>query len=145
MDLPFVDEHRVLVAAPVGEVWRALIERVESRLSGPKLLVRVLRAEPAHASDPPFGPGSTLRGFAVDEVVPERLIRLTGRHRFSRYELLFTLSQRADGVLLAARTHAAFPGVPGFLYHNLVIGSGAHRIVTRRLLEGVSRRAVSGP
>lgn len=145
MDLPFVDEHRVFVAAPVGEVWRALIERVERRLSGPRLLVRVLRAEPAHASDTPFGQGSTLRGFAVDEVVPERLIRLTGRHRFSRYELLFTLSPREGGVLLVARTHATFPGGPGFLYHSLVVGSGAHRIVTKRLLESVSRRAVSGP
>jgi hypothetical protein len=42
---------------------------------------------------------------------------------------------------LRVQTHAAFPGALGRLYRAAVIGSGAHRIVARRLLRRVARTA----
>jgi hypothetical protein len=44
-----------------------------------------------------------------------------------------------DGGRLHARTQAAFPGLRGRLYRAAVIGSGGHRIITRRLLRQVAR------
>jgi hypothetical protein len=39
---------------------------------------------------------------------------------------------------LRALTFAAFPGVHGKAYRALVIGSGGHRIVVRRMLKRVA-------
>lgn len=141
MELPFIDEHRVVVAAPAAAVWPALVRRIENGLALPAILTRALGAEPSRATGTPFGRGSTVPGFEVDDVVPERLVRLTGRHHFSRYELLFSLHQRDNGTVLKARSSAEFPGVKGFLYRKLVIDSGAHRVLTKRLLESVGRSA----
>jgi hypothetical protein len=106
-------------------------------------VVRLLGAEPRRVTGTPFGPGSTLPGFTAAEVVPQRLIRLTGRHRFSRYELAFTLTPDAGGTVLAARSNAEFPGLRGFLYRSLVIGTGGHRIAVRGLLTAISRASRS--
>ena len=62
---------------------------------------------------------------------------LAGRHHFSDYALTFTLEPAGDGVALVARTEATFPGVHGRAYRALVIGSGAHRRLTRRWLERI--------
>jgi hypothetical protein len=80
-------------------------------------------------------PGEAVPGFRVVEAEPGRRLVLGGRHRFSRYTLTFVIE---DG-FLRAQTHAAFPGVLGRLYRAAVIGSGAHRVVTRRLLRQVVR------
>jgi hypothetical protein len=66
---------------------------------------------------------------------------LTGRHRFSRYALILTLAEQPDGTMLCARTQASFPGLHGSLYRALVIGSGAHRVLVRRLLRTIRRSA----
>ncbi|MBB5888924.1 SRPBCC family protein [Kutzneria kofuensis] len=138
MDLPFIDEHEVLVAAPPAQVWRALVDHAGS-LDSPQPLALVLGTEPRRASGTPFEPGSTVAGFAVAEAEPGRLLRLTGRHRFSRYELTFTLAAQPGGTVLAARSNAEFPGLHGFVYRSLVIGSGGHRVVVRRLLASIKR------
>jgi len=78
-----------------------------------------------------------LPGFRVDQAEPGRWLAFRGRHRFSRYALTFIL----DGGCLRARTHAAFPGVLGRLYRAAVIGSGAHRLVTRRMRRRIARAA----
>lgn len=75
------------------------------------------------------------------EAEPGRLVRLAGHHRFSRYVLTFTLATQAGGTLLTARTDAEFPGPHGWIYRQLVITSGAHRILTVRMLRTVGRRA----
>jgi uncharacterized protein YndB with AHSA1/START domain len=138
VELPFIDEHRVLVAAPPARVWQALAERFEgNRVT--KAVAPVVGAEPRRASGPLFEAGSTVAGFTVAEVEPERLLRLAGRHRYSNYELTFTLAEEPGGTALTARTHAAFPGPLGFVYRSLVIGSGGHRLVVRRILAGVKR------
>jgi hypothetical protein len=141
-DLPFIDEHRVLVSAPAHAVWRSLIVRMaRPRRASAEVLAHLLATEPRRASARPFGEGATLPGFKVAEAVPERRIRLTGRHRFSRYALILTLVTQPDGTMLSARTHAEFPGLRGWVYRRLVIGSGAHRVFVARLLRAVRRQA----
>ena len=55
----------------------------------------------------------------------ERLV-LTGRHRFSRYALVFELEPLGEHTVLKALTYAVFPGLHGRVYRLLVIGSRAH-------------------
>jgi hypothetical protein len=112
-----------------------------SRLGSAEILAHGLAAEPRRGSGSSIGEGTTLPGFLVVEAVPDQRIRLTGRHRFSRYALTFTLAGSANGTLLSARTNAAFPGPQGRIYRALVISSGVHRILVRRLLRAVCRQA----
>jgi len=142
-DLPFVDEHRVVIAAPGAAVWRALAVRLR-RFGGSETFARMLGAEPGRATGTPLDEGATIVGFAVAAVVPERRVSLVGRHRFSRYALILDLSAASDGTTLAALTRAEFPGLRGTVYRALVIGSGAHRVLVRRLLRDVRRQAEVG-
>ncbi|MFI2651475.1 hypothetical protein [Micromonospora fulviviridis] len=145
-DLPFVDEHRALVAAPPAEVWRSLgTQFTHHGATGADLLAHLLGTVPRRAAGPPLTEGAALPGFAVAEVVPGRRLRLAGRHRFSRYVLQFDLADRADGTLVSARTYAEFPGLHGGLYRLLVIGSGGHRLAVRRMLRDIRDRAERGP
>lgn len=139
--LPRVDEHAVEVPAGRERTWEALLRVVGSDLSGSPRFARLLGAHPAGRSgdwsrDPG---GATLPGFEVVEARrPERL-ELRGRHRFSVYRLTFSIG----GGEVRARTDAAFPGLRGRLYRALVIGSGAHRFLVRRLLRRVAAAAAA--
>ncbi|MEV0848626.1 hypothetical protein AB0J21_22550 [Streptomyces sp. NPDC049954] len=147
-DLPFVDEHSVLVKASAADVWRALARAYGggSMPSVTGVYGHLVAAEPRRSAGEPLAAGSTLPGFAVAESVPERLVRFTGRHRYSRYALVFALAERPGGTLLSARTYARFPGLAGRAYGRLVIGSGAHAALLTRQLYAVRRRAeVSAP
>jgi hypothetical protein len=124
---PFVDEHRIEIAASRGLVWTALRRYVEKslRLAGP--LRPLLRTEPP-------------AGFEVTLEVPNRHLGLAGRHRFARYLLEFDLADGADGTtLLSARTYAAFPGPRGRAYRALVIGTRGHVVAVRHLLRAIRR------
>jgi hypothetical protein len=135
--LPYIDEHGLQIAAPGPAIWAALL-RVLRGMAGSTALARVLGCDPARSTGEFAGrPGDAVPGFRVVEAEPGRRLALRGRHRFADYALTFIV----DGDRLRAQTHAAFPGVRGRLYRALVIGSGAHRIVTRRLLRQVARRA----
>ena len=135
--LPFIDEHRLDVAAPPSRVWAALI-RVVSRLADGGILARILGCDPLHAGPEFVGRvGDAVPGFRVAAVEPERRLELRGRHRFAEYALTF----RLDPTGLTAVTHAGFPGLKGRAYRALVISSGAHAVVTRRLLRQVARAA----
>jgi hypothetical protein len=130
--LPYVDEHAIRIPAARAMVWWALCDRVRASLfAGPlSPLATILGAEPR-------------AGFEVADRVDAERLALVGRHRFARYQLTFELADTADGTTrLVARTHAAFPGVHGRLYRALVIGSGAHRVIVRRLLGSVRRLSV---
>lgn len=143
-DLPFVDEHQVLVSAPAPAVWRALTTQINrSGLAGASAASygRLVDAEPRRASGNLPDEGATLPGFRVAEAAPGRLLRLAGRHRFSRHALVLTLVTQPDGTLLSARTYAEFPGLHGRVYRLLVIGSGGHRVLLGRLLHAVRREA----
>lgn len=128
----FVDEHRIGIAAAPDQVWVALRHYVDSSLTsgGNPLLGRLLGTEPRS-------------GFEVSDVVPQQHIRLIGRHRFSRYLLVFALADEVDGTTVAsARTYADFPGLHGRIYRGLVIGSRFHVLAVRRMLESIRRSSL---
>jgi hypothetical protein len=144
-DPPFIDEYQVLVAASAHAVWRALVARLTgSRRLGTDAFAFLVGAEPRRASNGPIAEGSTLPGFAVAAAEPGHRLRLTGRHRFSKYALVLNLDASPDGTVLSARTYAEFPGLRGTVYRRLVIGSGAHRVLVKRLLRDIGRRAERG-
>jgi hypothetical protein len=153
--LPYIDEHSIQIGATQEEAWSALISVLGTDLGGegPAMLARLLRVDPPRRRGDwraTLDPDDTLPGFAIDEVTfPERLA-LCGRHRFSRYALVFELDATAakqfetPGVgecVLRAKTWAEFPGPTGRAYRALVIGSRGHRLVVGRLLRNVERRA----
>lgn len=126
--LPHIDDHEVRIHAPVDVVFPVLRRYAGSLgASDGSILAKLL------GPDPPSG-------FVVAEEVPDRLVRLTGRHRFSRYQLLFELDAVDGGTVLRARTYAEFPGMHGRAYRAAVIGTRAHVLATRHLLRSVRRQ-----
>ncbi|WP_030616367.1 hypothetical protein [Streptomyces fulvoviolaceus] len=145
VSLPRVDEHTTVVAADVGDVWRALGETLEGSFGRPRSAryARLIGVADRVASGPrPLAVGSAFPGFRVASAEPERELLLIGRHYFSTYALVFRLDEAGDGhTRLRAETRARFPGPGGALYRLLVISSGAHALLTGRLLKAVRQRA----
>ncbi|WP_202551447.1 hypothetical protein [Streptomyces sp. SID8352] len=140
--LPLIDEHRTLVAAPVQQTWTYLTEWVtETRLGVSPGFARIVGTNPLHTTGTPPDQGSTFPGFAITESLPGTRLTLTGRHRFSAYELSFVLSGQTGGTSLGARSYGFFPGLPGAAYRFLVINAGFHRHAVRRMLRQISRKA----
>lgn len=134
--LPYIDEYATPVAGPPDQTWETITRVLRGERRSMRALIRVLGATPGERSGDWDGDldGATLPGFAVAEARrPERL-ELRGRHRFARYTLVFLV----EGDRVRAQTYAAFPGVKGRVYRALVISSGAHRLVTQRLLRRVA-------
>ena len=144
MELPFIDEHRVRVSAPASAVWHSLGAYL-GRPSGAGPLAHLVGTRPRRASGHPLTEGATLPGFLVAESVPDHLLRLTGRHRFSTYELAYIVDSEPDFSVLRARSYAVFPGPHGWAYETMVIRSGAHRVVVRRMLHAIARGAERTP
>ena len=135
--LPFIDEHGERIDAPAEVVWAALLEVLRRAFGGGAPVAWILGCDPARGTAEFAGrPGEAVSGFRVVESEPGHRLALGGRHRFATYALTFVL----DGQSLRARTHAAFPGLRGRLYRALVLGTGGHRLVTRRLLRRVAVR-----
>jgi hypothetical protein len=135
--LPYIDEHRQRVDAPADVIWSALL-KVLRGMSGGAPLARILGCDPVRGTAEFAGrPGEAVPGFRVAEAEPGQRLVLRGRHRFANYALTFLIDREG----LRAQTHAEFPGVLGRLYRAAVIGSGGHRLVTRRLLRQVAGKA----
>lgn len=133
--LPFIDEHCLRIDAPAEAVWAALL-KVLRGMGASARFARILRCDPAQGTAAFAGrPGDAVPGFRVAESESGRRLALRGHHRFARYALTFVL----DGGHLCAQTHAEFPGLRGRLYRAAVIGSGGHRLITRRILRRVAR------
>jgi hypothetical protein len=84
-------------------------------------------------------------GFVVAEEIPNERLAMAGRHRFSRYLLVFDLSAAGslDGeTTVTAKTYAAFPGPHGFAYRTLVIGSRGHAVAVHRMLRSIRHGAL---
>ncbi|MEU0031623.1 hypothetical protein [Streptomyces sp. NPDC006335] len=143
--LPRIDEHTTLVTARADDVWHALGETLEQSFGRPRStryarLVGV--ADRTASGTRPLTRGSAVAGFRVAEAVPGRELALVGRHHFSTYSLVFRLEEAEGGrTRLRAETRARFPGPFGALYRLLVISSGAHALLTGRLVAAVRRRA----
>ena len=139
-----IDSHSAAVEAPPETTWRALIDWT-SRASSDQRNARfaaLLGADHVKATGVPGEAGSTFPGFRIVRAEAPSELALEGRHRFSDYRLDFEVSDRgARGSTLRATTHANFPGFKGQLYKTLVIRSRAHVLATKRLLDGVRRRA----
>lgn len=144
IELPWIDEHATELNATAAIVWPALLRTVESMMAGraaPRYARAVGCADTEAGGPRPLEQGSTVPGFHVAELIPERLLALRGSHRFSDYALAFRL-EPLGGVRtrLVAETRAEFPGVKGRAYRGLVIDTRAHVLVVRRLLGAVARR-----
>ena len=115
--LPFVDEHSVSVSASAEETWAALLESLGSGFSNTRpgqAAVRRLGCTPSEQQGEPGRIGSTIPGFIVTRAVPPAVLALMGEHRYSRYALVFRLTERSDApLLLSAETRAEFPGRSG--------------------------------
>ena len=135
------------VSASPDDVWAALPGALQDAFdrSRARHLAGILGCDDC-GGDPGFhgGPDDTLAGFHVVRTEPPRELALDGRHRFSRYRLSFEIEPRGARTRLRAVTHAEFPGVRGRLYRALVVGSGGHRIMTRRVLKSIAWRAERG-
>jgi hypothetical protein len=143
-ELPPIDEHGVLVLAAAPIVWEALLRtlgRSSSRKMAPRI-ARTLGCSETESHGDPGHIGSTLPGFVVARVVEPAVLALEGRHRFSRYGLVFRLEPtKDDRTLLRAETRASFPGIAGRLYRVLVIGTRGHVLAVNSLLRSIRRRA----
>ncbi|WP_280267487.1 hypothetical protein [Nocardia wallacei] len=123
--LPYIDQYSRIVTADRERTWAALLR---SMCPDPN----DLRAGSA--------------GFAVGEVNPPRLLTFVGHHRFSRYALAFSLTEADSGhTALTAESRAEFSGPVGRVYRALVIGTGGHRVMVRRLLRRIAAAAERSP
>ncbi|WP_019927039.1 hypothetical protein [Nocardia sp. BMG111209] len=123
-------------------MWAALSDWIAR--TGPGVnpyFATVIGTEPRSAGGTLPELGATVPGFAVTESAPDDHLTLAGRHRFSRYRLSFHLAADPAGTILTARSAAAFPGLYGLGYRMLVIRSGAHRMIVRRMLRDIARTA----
>jgi hypothetical protein len=143
-DLPFVDEHAIEVAAPPERAWDAVHDTVSRSFDGRSavLLASLLGTAERRPQGDPAEPGSTITGFRVARAQAPVELALEGRHRFSRYALIFHLEALpGDRSRVRAETRAVFPGLHGRAYRALVIGTGGHVLVVKRLLRAVRARA----
>jgi hypothetical protein len=147
--LPYVDEHATELDATPAVVWPALlrtVERMTAGGAGPTYARAVGCADTEAGGPRPLEVGSTVPGFHVAALTPERLLSLRGSHHFSDYELAFRL-EPLGGVRtrLVAETRAEFPGVKGRAYRALVIGTRIHVLAIRRTLGAVAHRIERAP
>ncbi len=145
-DLPFIDEFEAMVAAPPEAVFLAASRRVARSFAAPagRAFAAVLGCVPrGDTFTSPPQEGQEAIGFRVAKVDQPGLLVLEGRHRFAAYRLSLLIDASGhDQSRLRVRTDAAFPGFKGALYRALVIGSGAHAFVVRRVLDAIARQAV---
>ncbi|HYO47711.1 MAG TPA: hypothetical protein VEY33_13590 [Gemmatimonadota bacterium] len=144
VELPLLDEHSVRTSADPTRVWDAIPEGIAAAFDHGRgrALAGLLGCRERRAAQP-FAAveGATIPGFRAVRVRAPREIALEGSHHFASYVLTFLVEPQDWGTTLRAVTHAAFPGVRGTLYRALVVGSGGHRLVTRRILKSIARRA----
>jgi hypothetical protein len=143
--LPYIDEHAVEIAAPPGRTWDSLLAVAGRSFGsdGTSRFARLLGCEDLRAAGPrPLATGSAMPGFHVAVAEAPRELALAGRHRFSRYALVFRIEEAgAASSRLRAETRAEFPGLKGAVYKALVIRTRMHVLVTRRILTAVKARA----
>src|ERR1700710_726655 len=150
-ELPWVDEHAGEIAAPVGVVWPVLLRTVERMTAGGAAphYARAVGCGDVEAGGPrPLEVGSTVPGFHVAELAPERSLSLAGSHRFSNYALVFRLAPlggRRTRPPLAAGPRAESPAFAGRAYRAAVIGTRMHVLIVRRVMRGVAHRAERAP
>jgi hypothetical protein len=129
-DLPYVDEHAVVIGQSREVVWAALEQYATGLGIGRhNPLALALGTQPR-------------AGFEIANRVPGERLALEGRHHFSRYRLVFELGPSTAGAIrLSAKTYAEFPHLRGRVYRALVIGSRCHAVLTSGMVRSIARRA----
>jgi hypothetical protein len=144
-ELPFIDEFDVVVEAPAAQVFRAVASRLSRTFEGRKgrgFTFLLGCAQRGHSFSVPPVAGQETNGFRVAEVLEPTKLVLEGRHRFATYRLAFRIEPLDEKrATLRARTDALFPGLIGGIYRALVIGSGAHAMLARKMLSGIAKQA----
>ena len=144
-ELPFIDEFDTTVMAAAPDVFLALSRRLARSLEGRAVRLGARALGCAHQGCSlalPLAQGQEGMGFRVAAVTEPKRLVLEGRHRFARYRLTFLVDPLEENrTHLRARTEAAFPGLTGALYRALVIGSGGHEVVVKRMLAAIAARA----
>lgn len=142
MVLPLIDAHERRIDADREQVWLALGRMLSGSGSAyTAIALRLLGVRPVRSAGDPLHEGSTLPGFAVSRAVRPDVLRLEGRHRFSRYALTFRLRSDGESTIVTAESRGEFPGMTGRAYRALVVGSGGHVIAVRRMLARISAEA----
>lgn len=132
-ELPFIDEHSREVEASAAAAWDAANHVVRRSFSGQakSAVARVLGATQTE-----------LVGFRITTAHPPEILGLSGRHRFSAYELNFRVESLANNrSIVKAETRAAFPGLAGRAYKAAVIGTRGHVVAVNSLLGAIATRA----
>ncbi|MFQ6394209.1 hypothetical protein ACLMAJ_12185 [Nocardia sp. KC 131] len=119
--LSYIDEHARSIDANRDRAWRALLKVV---------------------CKDPSDPAGVPRGFVLDAAEPPARLALSGRHWFARYALIFELDDEGPSrTRVRARSWGEFPGLHGKIYRALVIGSGGHQVIVRRMLRQIEAAA----
>src|ERR1700754_2515490 len=122
--------HASELGATPAVVWPALLRTVEKMTAGaaaPRYARAVGCADTEAGGPRPLEVGSTVPGFHVAALTPERLLVMAGSHHFSEYALSFRLEPLgAVRTRVIAETRAVFPGFKGRAYRALVIGTRMH-------------------
>lgn len=142
-DLPRLDVHGFRTAASPEKVVAALAPTLLNAFGTrrARLLAKILKCRERVPSRPfALDSGAELAGFRI-ESVDEACVVMSGEHRFARYELIFECGRMSGITSVNAETRARFLGVKGFIYKLLVVGTGAHRRVVKRILRGLKKRA----
>ncbi|WP_040479768.1 hypothetical protein [Longispora albida] len=127
--MDFIDEHSIRIPASRERVWAALKSYTATSLGVGGPVAKILGTQPP-------------AGFEVAASRPGEHLELVGRHRFSRYRLVFGLAEEGDGgTRLSASSYADFPGLRGRAYRALVIGSGGHVLFTRHVIRTIGSLA----
>jgi hypothetical protein len=147
-DLPPIDEQTVTVAGPPAAAWDAVLRTLGSSFGRRQAhrIAAALGCEPATtvAWDEP-AVGSSVPGFRIVTAARPDLLVVAGRHRFSRYGIVFRFEPAGGGTRCRAESRAEFPGVAGRAYRAAVIGTGGHAVAVRSLLRQVRSAAWARP
>ncbi len=144
-DLPWVDEHASEIDAPASVVWPALLRTVERMAAGgaaPRYARAVGCADTEAGGPRPLEVGSTVPGFHVAELAPERSLTLAGSHRFSDYALVFRARTAGRSTDPAGRRDPR--RVPGVRGPRLPGGGDRHADARPRRAPGAARGGAPG-
>ena len=143
-ELPYIDEHSIVIVAPAEVVWDVALEMFGKSFSrtGARSFARLVGCDPAELSewDRP-GVGSSIPGFQIVQADAPHLLVLAGRHRFSRYGIVLRIEPVNGRTTCRFESRAAFPGLHGRLYRFAVVGTHGHVVAVRRLLSAIRRTA----
>ncbi|MGK8489127.1 hypothetical protein [Nocardia asiatica] len=118
--LSYIDEHARSVEANRDRAWQAVL--------------KVMCRDPHNPSAPV--------GFEFDTVARPHRLALRGQHWFSKYALIFELDEEGPSrTRVRARSYGDFPGPHGRIYRALVVGTGGHRVMVRRMLRRIAAAA----